>query len=497
MKKTKSKKIAVIGAGLGGLSAASLLASLGHDVTLYERNATPGGKMQEFSAGGFWFDTGPSLLTLPDILRDLFRRCGERLEDFLTLTEPVPLCRYIYPDGTLFDNHQNLQKSLAEIGKFAPEDCNSYSEFLDYSRRLYERTAGAFLHNPLYGFQDLKNLQLTDTLKIDAFKTVAEKVNSQFQSEYLRKFFMRFTTYNGSSPYQAPATLNVIPHVEISKGGYYIKGGMYRLVEALVKLAGRNGVSMQFKTGIDRLVVQGKRVAGIKTDQGAFEEYDLVVSNSDATETIINLIGSSHLPASRLKKQANLEPSCSGFVLLLGTGRQWPVLRHHTLFFSSDYSKEFRQIFRDKTLPGDPTIYVVNTSLTDRGKAPAGGSNLFILVNAPYLSDGQNWDELKQEYPDVIIRKLEQSGLDGLADSIKVSSVRTPFDFYDKYRSNKGSIYGTSSNSRMAAFVRPRNKLRELDGIYLAGGSTHPGGGIPLVILSAMHAVELIGRHEK
>jgi phytoene desaturase len=497
MENINSKKIAVIGAGLGGLSAASLLASLGHHVTLYERNATPGGKMQEFSAGGFRFDTGPSLLTLPDILRDLFRRCGERLEDYITLAEPVPLCRYIYPDGTLFDNHHELQKTLAEIDKFAPEDRKSYSEFLDYSKRLFERTSGAFLHNPLYGLQDLKNLHLTDTLKIDAFKTVSEKVNSQFQSDYLRKFFMRFTTYNGSSPYQAPATLNVIPHVEISEGGYYIKGGMYRLIEALVKLAGRKGVSMHFNTGIDSLVVQGKRAAGIKTDRGDVEEYDMVVSNSDATETIINLIGGDHLPSSRLKKQEKLEPSCSGFVLLLGTGRQWPVLRHHTIFFSSDYKKEFRQIFREKTLPEDPTIYVANTSQTDQEKAPAGGSNLFILVNAPYLSDGQNWDILKQEYPAVIIKKLEKSGLDGLAEAIMVSSVQTPFDFYEKYRSNRGSIYGTSSNSRLAAFVRPRNKLRELDGIYLAGGSTHPGGGIPLVILSAMHAVELIGRHEK
>lgn len=493
----KSKHIVVIGAGIGGLAAASMLASEGMKVTLFERNGTPGGKMQEIQMNGYRFDTGPSLLTLPELIENLFNRCGENWQDYLTVCEPEPLCRYFYPDGTIFDNYHDRAKTAAEITKIAPEDSLAYSEFLNYSEKLYKKTSDAFLFNPLYQWSDLKALNLLDALNIDAFQTVSQKVDIFFRSDYLRKFFKRFATYNGSSPYKAPATLNVIPHVEISKGGYYVKGGMFKIAKALESLAIKKGVKIKYHKGVQKIDITGQNVTGIQLENGKHVSCDIVISNSDAYETILNLIDKKWISASGRKKQEKLEPSSSGFILFLGVRKSWEKLRHHNVFFSTDYEHEFRQIFEQQKLPDDPTIYLSNTSYTDPEHAPADSSNLFILVNAPSLPGSQDWQEARRAYPEIIKKKLEQSGLADLTASVEAQEILTPEDFYIKYRSNRGSIYGTSSNSRLAAFLRPRNKVKGVGGLYMAGGSNHPGGGIPLVILSAMHAITLIERFEK
>ncbi|SHF86189.1 phytoene desaturase [Fodinibius roseus] len=487
----------VIGSGLGGLSAACLLASKGHNVTVLEKNSKPGGKINEIRAQGYRFDTGPSLLTMPLVLKSLFEQCGSAMDDHLTVEAIDPICRYFFATDTRFDCYRDEGINIAQIQAFAPDDVQAYREFMDYSRDLYQRTKEAFLFNPLYGLSDVSSLKLTDFFRIDAFKTVAERVDRQFTSPELQKFFKRFTTYNGSSPYRAPATLNVIPHVEIGMGGYYIKGGMYRLIEALVDVARRLGVTFSMNRDVKKITVKDRRVTGVADESGHFNQADLVVSNADACETYLNLMDASSVSSFKQKKLSHTEPSCSGFVLMLGIDRTYPQLSHHTIFFSGDYRREFTQIFEHQMMPDDPTIYVANTSHSDPGHAPGGGSNLFVLVNAPYLTENSRWDERSSEYRDVLIRKLEQRGLDGLTDHIRYTKTITPADFHQKYRSNRGSIYGTSSNSRLSAFLRPRNKSRSIEGLYLVGGSTHPGGGIPLVILSAFHATELISRYRE
>ena len=483
----------VIGAGLGGLSAASLLAAKGYQVDLYEQNEAPGGKMQQVEKNGYRFDTGPSLLTMPFILEKLFSECGANLSNYLTFEELSPLCRYFYKDGTRFDNYADREKTIREIRAFSEHDAGRYSDFLDYSQSLYEKTADAFLFNPLYDLSDLKELNLIDFLGIDAFSTVSQKVDSYFESPYMRQFFKRFTTYNGSSPYQAPATLNVIPHVELNQGGYYVKGGLYSVAKALHDLAEKMGVSFHYGKRVSKIEAGRKRVNGLTLEDGINETCDLIFANSDATDTILNLLPDSAISSRKQKKQANLEPSCSGFVMLLGCSRTWPQLKHHNIFFSGDYREEFVDIFDRKKLPDDPTIYVANTSYSDAGHAPQGASNLFILVNAPYES-GQDWESLSQTYSRKVKDELEHRGLEELNSSLDVEETITPDQFLSKYGSNRGSIYGTSSNNKMSAFVRPRNKLRDLQNLYLVGGSTHPGGGIPLVVQSAFNAINLLDR---
>lgn len=489
-----AKRAIVIGAGIGGMAAAALLRAKGWSVDLFEQNGTPGGKMQQWQSKEYRFDTGPSLLTMPFILENLFEKCGQNLYDHLSLSEPDPLCRYFYKDGVIFDNYADRSKTVREIQSFAPEDAESYSEFLDYSETLYNKTADAFLFNPLNQPADLKSLNWLDMLTIDAFSTVSDKVDDHFSSPYLRKFFKRFTTYNGSSPFRAPATLNVIPHVELNQGGYYVKGGLYSIAKALEQLGKEMGVSFHYQKKVATIEVKSDKVTAVKTDNGHTVETDLVVANSDATDTLLNLLSPGAISKRKRSKQKKLEPSCSGFVLMLGCNKTWPQLKHHNIFFSEDYELEFKQIFSDRSLPDDPTIYVANTSYTDPSHAPKNSSNLFILVNSPYVTDEKDWNELSESYKNHIIRELENRGLAGLEASIETEDVITPIDFLKRYGSNRGSIYGTSSNSKFAAFVRPRNKVNRLENLYLVGGSTHPGGGIPLVVQSAFNALELIER---
>lgn len=489
--------ISVIGAGLGGLSVSCLLATAGHEVAVFEKNSGVGGKMNQLEAKGFRFDTGPSLLTMPFVLEKLFTECNAKIDDYLELVSLEPICRYFYPDGTVFDNFEDNAATLKEIKAIAPEDATTYGNFLDYAESLYLKTADAFIFNPLYGIQDLKEVNLLSFFGIDAFTTVSKRVDREFQSTYLRKFFKRFTTYNGSSPFLAPATLNVIPHVEINQGGYYVKGGLFKVAEALYKLAQSMGVEFHFGQEIKSILVEDNQTTGIRLkNNNKVIQTDLVVSNSDATETIAHLLPDSSISPREKKKAVSIEPSCSGFVLLLGIDKKYEQLVHHNVFFSQDYEHEFSQIFNHKVMPDDPTIYIANTSYTDPNHAPEGGSNLFILVNAPYLSDSYLWEEQGEKYGDKIIQELDKRGLDNLSNHIFFRKSINPQDFYQKYLSNKGSIYGTSSNNKFSAFLRPRNKSTNIDKLYFVGGSTHPGGGIPLVIQSAFNAMQLIRRYE-
>ena len=482
-------QIITIGGGIGGLAAAAELAAAGHKVTLLEKNEVLGGKLNQIEANGFHFDTGPSLLTMPFLLDDLFERIGLPENQRPVYTAIEPACRYFWQDGTRFDCSGDLASTLSEIRRFAPGDETGYVRFLGHSAELYDRTAQTFLFNPLKKISDLKSLKWSDVFRINATKTVSDVVDRYVGSPYLRQFFKRFTTYNGSSPYLAPATLNVIPFVELAQGGWYVKGGMYRIAEALEKALKLHSVDIRTGVEVSSINVHRGNVSSVTTTDGDEFTANAVVANSDATETYTRLLPERALAASAGKKISRVEPSCSGFVLLLGTDRKWDQLHHHNIFFSNNYRTEFDDIFTHKRLPADPTIYVTDTSLTDSQHAPSGGSNLFVLVNAPYIHDALDPDD-SQKYADSVIHMLEQRGVANLSNHIVYREMIDPYRFYEWFRSNKGSIYGTSSNSKLAAFMRPRNKSPYVNGLYLCGGSTHPGGGIPLVLLSARHAVK-------
>ncbi len=460
---------AIIGAGVGGLTCAALLAHAGRRVTVFERNERVGGKLNWLEEGGFTWDMGPSLLTMPYVFENLWRKLGRTLADDLTLL-PLPVtCRYRWTDGTVIDEDAAFWQRPG------------VAQFLAYTRGLYDLSADAFLHHPLEEWWrqvNWKNLpHLRHLPKIASFKTMDQVVRRFFGHDpHLVQLFDRFATYNGSSPYLTPAAFNIIPYVEATFGGWYVKGGMYEIARALERICREEGV--EFRLGQE---VKGDELRG---------RFDDIVCNQDV------LSFQRDEPAMR-RKIARTDPSISGFILYLGVGRQYSQLSHHNIFFSDDYPAEFRQLFDDRQPADEPTIYVAVHAKADPDRAPPGCENWFVLVNAPALApDGRvDWPAIAQEYGDRIIERLEtRFGFQGLRGNIRVRRHFTPADFQTRYLAHAGSLYGFASHGVRAAFQRPKLQRVGTDNFHFVGGSTHPGGGLPLVSLSGQMVADKILR---
>jgi len=486
-----NKRVAIIGGGLGGLSAAIRLAHQGFQVQLFEKNESLGGKMNLFASKDFQFDTGPSLLTMPFVIDELFDSMGENRVEYLEFLPIDPICRYFWEDGSTLDARADTPKMIDEIKKVSESDADKYKDFLVYTKRIYDITADVFLFKPIHELKKLANwntfLKLFRVPQIDPFRTVHEGVSRYFKHPKLVQLFDRYATYNGSNPYQAPATLNIIPYVEYGLGCFYIKGGMYQLVNSLKRLAKKFGVEIHTGARVEKILHQQNRVQGIQVN-GEKIQADFVISNADVVVAFNELIDGFPKKQERLNR---LEPSLSGVVFLWGIDKQHPQLAQHNIIFTADYELEFKQIFEEKKIPDDPTIYIAITSKLDPVHAPAGGENWFVLINVPYLNENQNWDAEVIRLKKLILEKLNKLGID-ISGHIQIEKIINPQDFYDQYRSNRGSIYGISSNDRMTAFRRPANRSREIKGLYFAGGSTHPGGGVPLAMLSGKMCADLI-----
>lgn len=487
------KKIIVIGAGLGGLSAACRLSKSGFAVTVLEKNENIGGKVNFVEEKGFKFDTGASLLTMKHVFEELFEFCGKRLEDYLELVKLEPICRYFWSDGTRFDASDNLEKTEKQIAAIESRDVENFRAFLADSHKKYEVSERTFLK---YNLNDLPNLfnfsHLSDIWTISALQSLDSLVKSYFRSPKFRQLFNRYATYNGSSPYETPATFSLISYVEFGLGAWYPKGGIYEIPKALEKLAKELNVNFRTNCEVEKIIVEDGKTKGVRLKNGEILESDFVVANSDAVETYRNLIDEKVRKTFTDAKLDKIEPSCSGFVLLLGTNKKFDQLAHHNIFFSDDYKAEFNAIFKDLRPSMNPTVYVCATSRTDETQSPKDCENLFVLINAPYTSTKTDWKSEAQNYRNLIIKKLEEFGLEDLEKSIVFEQVITPEDFEAKYRANRGSIYGVSSNGIFSAFLRPSNKAKDIENLYFAGGTTHPGGGMPLVLLSGKMACELI-----
>ncbi|MGB6650307.1 MAG: phytoene desaturase family protein [Bacteroidota bacterium] len=488
------KTIAVIGGGLGGLATATRLAHKGHDVTVFEKNSRVGGKMDIRQLDGYTFDTGPTLLTMPFVLEDLFSSVGARLGDYVETIPVEPLCRYFFSDGSSLDAFSDLMRFVDQVKGVSPEDASRVNGFFDHARSIYDAAAGPFLFSEfgsLRGTALLRSLRyLPAVRRIDAFRTLSEAVASHFGDSRIQQLFNRFATYNGSSPYLAPATLAIIPFVEFTMGGWYVRGGMYRLVQAIEKLARDAGVTIVTGKSVRRVLQRRRTAVGVELENGEQVEADAVVCNADALYAYQNLLGPRR--SRRVRRFDRLEVSLAGFVLLLGARRSYPQLSHHNIFFSADYQEEFRSLFERHLPASDPTIYVSISSKADPSHAPPGGSNLFVLVNVPPLSSAFDWQEEAGRYRTRILETLGRHGVEIPEEDIEAEEMITPARFQTRYNAHRGSIYGTSSNGRMAAFLRPANRSRGIRNLFFAGGSAHPGGGIPLVLLSGKITAGLV-----
>jgi phytoene desaturase len=480
----------IVGGGLGGLATAIRLAARGQRVTVLEKNERVGGKLNVVEAEGYYFDTGPSLFTMPWVIEELFASAGRDYRDYLMLEQIEPTCRYRWRDGSEFNAWQRLPQLVQEVERIAPGEAENLFRFLAYGARIYDAVADTFLLRPFGGIADVFTPQmLRNGPRIDALRTVDAAVQAHFRSPYLRQVFNRYATYNGSSPYRSPATFNVISYIEVAEGGWYVKGGMYRIAEVLQQLGAELGVCVRTQSEVTKVLLQNKRAYGVQLRDGRELTATQVVINADPRYAYEQLLPHQGAMAQRLRA---LEASCSGFMLLLGVDRVFPQLAHHNIFFSDDYASEFRAIF-DKGVPAvDPTIYVAASCVSDPEHAPVGHMNLFVLVNAPSLNQRLNWQCEARAYRDLVLAKLERMGLRDLARSIVFEQMWTPEDIAQRYNAADGAIYGLASNNPFAAFMRPPLRVPGLQQLYFVGGGTHPGGGIPLVLLSGKAVAEQI-----
>lgn len=507
--------ISIIGSGLGGISAAIRLACKGYNVTVYEKNPAPGGKAGEINQSGFRFDTGPSLLTMPFVIEELFASAGEKMSEHLTLNKLDNLCRYFYPGGTVLNAYSDPEKFGDEINRLTSDSKETLHGYLDYCRTIYELTSDIFLFKDLYSLETYSNLKALKALfklhKIDPFRTMDTANRSFFKDERIIQLFNRYATYNGSNPYKCPATLNIIPHVEYNIGGYYISGGMHRLSEELFALAKRCGVIFRFSSNVEKIITVGKIVKGIELEGGGIINSDAVVSNADVYSVYAKLLDDNYTKAA--KKYNNLEPSSSALVFYWGVDITSGKLDTHNILFSSVYKKEFTELFDKKIYPEDPTAYIYISSKFSKNDAPPGKENWFVMINAPntQLSPSER-ERLSPPVPPVVglpqvftitnnnIQQIKESILNkiktltgyDIKDKIVCENIMTPEDIESQTGSIGGSIYGISSNNRKAAFLRQPNRSKHYKGLYFCGGSSHPGGGIPLVILSGKLAAESI-----
>ena len=487
----QSERVVVVGGGLGGLAAAIRCAVAGRPTTLIEARPNVGGKLNIVRDQGFVWDIGPSLLTMPWVLDDLLRVAGSSLAAELDVVALPSACRYMWADGTRFDAMTSLPALIQSIAAINPRDVGNFMRFMQYSQQLWDLSADQFLDTPMTGWQSLLDWRvLRDGWRLDGLRTMDVAVRSFFESPQLQQVMNRFATYNGSSPYRTPATFNLIAWAEFGFGAFYPRGGLYRIAEVLHATALRVGVDIRTATAVTGIQHQQGRVSGVTTSDGETIATQRVISNVDPQVTLAKLLDGG---ARRAQRLAQRELSTSGFVVLWGLRQRYDQLDHHTICFSPDYRAEFADTDAGR-LHDTPTIYLNHTVGYDLDHAPVGGQNIFALVNVPATRGSQiDWPNVAAHYADQLVSQLEtRFGLAGFRQNIVVQHILTPHDLAQRYNAPGGSIYGLASNSTLSAFMRPPQRDPQIAGLYYCGGGTHPGGGIPLALLSGKHAAQLV-----
>ncbi len=486
------QKALIIGAGIAGIATAIRLAAKGYIVEVFEANSYPGGKLTEFEKDGYRFDAGPSLFTMPQYIDELFKLAGKNPKAYFNYQKLDVVCQYFYEDGTQLTAYADADKFAKEVAKKTGEPPASIKKHIANSRNIYNITNHVFLERSL---NQLKTFLRWDTVRsilrlpqIDALRTVHKANSSFFKDERIVQLFDRYATYNGSNPYTAPATLNVIPHLEQHFGAYFPEGGMHSITTALVDFAVSLGVKFHYNSRVDEVILDGNKVIGIKAN-GQVLQSDLVVSNMDVWFTYKKLLNV--YPNLHPQKILQQERSSSALIFYWGIKKQFAQLDLHNIFFSADYKAEFDHIWKEQDIYHDPTVYLNISSKLKSDDAPQGCENWFTMINVP-ANTGQDWDQLIADARKNIVAKLSRLLGEDISQLITTETILDPRSIESKTSSYQGSLYGTSSNSQFAAFLRHANKSSKIKGLYFCGGSVHPGGGIPLCLLSAKIVSEWI-----
>lgn len=488
MKKTKA---IIIGSGVGGLATAIRLATDGFDVIVYEKNSYPGGKLSAFVKNGYLFDAGPSLFTCPFSLEEIFKYANEPIAEYFSYTKVDTTCNYFFSDHTILTASSDIEKFSKELQSKHQEDEVQVKKYLEQSKQLYTKTGSFFLNHSLHLLSSYFNRKMVKAISGFKLKFISKSLHqynkNQFKNPKTIQIFNRFATYNGSSPFLAPAMLSLISHLEFNEGIFYPKGGMISITNALYQLAIKKGVKFVFDQEVNEIVIENSFVKGIHVNNN-FINSDVVISNGDVYFTYKKLL-QDEKAASKILKQ---ERSSSALIFYWGINKEFAALDLHNIFFAEDYKAEFESIFNTKSVYPDPTIYInITSKMEPTSQAPKGKENWFVMINVP-ASENMNWENAKLEYRNFIIQKINKTLQINIETLIEVEEILDPKLIESKTSSFLGSIYGTSSNSLFAAFLRHPNFSSKYKNLYFVGGSVHPGGGIPLCMQSASITSKII-----
>jgi phytoene desaturase len=484
MRSSTPEKAIVIGSGFGGLAAALRLRALGYEVEVWERGVAAGGRASVFEKDGFTYDAGPTVITAPFLFDDLFALFGEKREDHLEFLPVKPWYRMVDGNQRTFDYGGTEEEVRHEIAKFNPADAEGYGKMLEHSRMLYDE---GFTRLGAQPFDRLSTMVrcVPALLRLRGDLTVWQFVCRYLKDDSLRRFFSIQPLLVGGNPFTTPSLYSLIHYLEIKSAIWYPRGGTGQLVKSLVELAERQGVHFRYNTTVEEIEVKSGRVAAVRAVRGGSEACDLVVANSDTSETYRRLIAPVHRKKWTDKRLDRLHYSMGLFVLYFGTDTTFPEVAHHTILFSERYRELLNDIFKDGKLADDPSLYLHRPTATDPEMAPPGRDAFYVLAPVPNLKTDIDWEEVGPRYAELILEQLEHRVMPNLRKHVVSQFFVTPKYFRDSLLSAHGAGFSISPLLTQSAWFRFHNKSEDVAGLYFVGAGTHPGAGLPGVVLSA------------
>ncbi|WP_046175390.1 phytoene desaturase family protein [Domibacillus indicus] len=485
------KRIAVIGAGPGGLASAMLLASKGFEVDVYEKKPYAGGRNGFIKKDGFTFDIGPTFLSMPEIAEELFEEAGRNIKEYMDMKELTTMYELVFPDKdlTMYKNPAEMKKELARV---FPGSEEGYERFMKDTRKKMARLK-PLLQNPmdkLYHYAAPNVLRALPQLSLG--KSLYNVLSRYFKEEELRLGFTFQSKYLGMSPWECPGAFSILSFMEHEYGIFHPIGGVNQLSQSMAAIVREYGGRIHLGTGVDSFIIKDRRITGLRLEDGGEAEVDEVVVNGDFAHVMSQVMPDGMLKKYSKEKLKKRSYSCSAFMIYLGISGQFD-LPHHTIIFADDYKKNVEEITRTMKLPDDPSIYIQNAGVTDPTLAPEGKSTLYILAPVPNNMSGIDWRTHEKAFRDLVIETVEKkSGFKGLQERIETEIVVTPHHWQQNYYVYEGAVFNLSHHLRQMMVFRPHNKFEELENCWLAGGGTHPGSGLPTILESARITTHLI-----
>lgn len=493
---SKQKTVLIVGGGLGGLSAAISLAQQGYKVSLYEKNNHLGGKLNRKEQDGFGFDLGPSILTMPKVFEKLFAGSNKQMKDYVPIEKLNHQWRSFFPDGNVIDLYEDLDDMENKNSSLSEKDIKEFKKLLSYSENLYNTIEKGYFNKGIDNMREIGQLHgMVSTFKgFDLLSTVHGAIDKRISNSQFRDMLSYFSKYVGSSPYDAPALLNMLIYMQQDQGVWYVKGGMHHLAEGLVKLAEEIGVTFHMGRPITKLNKKNGHITGAVLENGEELTADYYIANMEVIPVYEHLLHEKKRYVKKLKKK--FKPSCSGLIMHLGVKKTYPQLSHHNFFFAKDPKAQMKKVFHKNQLPDDPVIYLVNVNKTDPSQAPEGHENIMVLPHIPHIQDKPFTQKEYDKFGERVLLKLERMGLTDLRANIVTQDIWTPEDVERTYWSERGSIYGTLSDKKLnKGFKLPKTSAR-YDNLYFVGGTVNPGGGMPMVTLSGQQVSDKIVKRD-